>query len=118
TMLWYHDHALGITRLNVFMGLVGALFIRDQAEDMLNLPSGPYEIPLVIFDRSFDTNGLFNYPVSGNPQVPHVPEYFGNVLMVNGKVMPYLDVQPRKYRFRIVNACNGRFLHMSLSSGQ
>ena len=118
TMLWYHDHALGITRLNVFMGLVGALFIRDQAENMLNLPSGPYEIPLVIFDRSFDTDGLFNYPVSGNPQVPHVPEYFGNVLMVNGKVMPYLDVEPRKYRFRIVNACNGRFLNLTLSSGQ
>lgn len=118
TMLWYHDHALGITRLNVFAGLVGVFFIRDQTEAALNLPSGQFEIPLVIFDQSFDPNGQFNYPVSGNPSVPHVPEYFGNVMMVNGKVMPFLNVQPRKYRFRIVNACNGRFLHMSLSSGQ
>ncbi len=118
TMLWYHDHALGITRLNVFMGLVGAFFIRDQTEAALNLPSGKFEIPLVIFDRLFEPNGQFNYPVSGNPTVPHVPEYFGNVMMVNGKVMPFLNVQPRKYRFRIVNACNGRFLNMSLSSGQ
>ena len=47
-----------------------------------------------------------------------MPEYFGNVMMVNGKVMPFLEVQPRKYRFRIVNASNGRFLNMSLSSGQ
>jgi spore coat protein A len=118
TMLWYHDHALGITRLNVFAGLVGAFFIRDEFEASLNLPSGKFEIPLVIFDRSFEPNGQFNYPVSGNPTVPHVPEYFGNVIAVNGKVMPFLDVQPRKYRFRIVNASNGRFLNMSLSSGQ
>ena len=118
TMLWYHDHALGITRLNVFMGLLGTYFIRDQTEAALNLPSGKFEIPLVIFDRSFEPNGQFNYPVSGNPAVPHVPEYFGNVMLVNGKVMPFLNVQPRKYRFRIVNACNGRFLNMSLSSGQ
>jgi spore coat protein A len=118
TQLWYHDHALGITRLNVFAGLLGVFFIRDQMEASLNLPRGKFEIPLAIFDRSFEPNGQFNYPVSGNPTVPHVPEYFGNVMMVNGKVMPFLNVQPRKYRFRIVNACNGRFLQMSLSSGQ
>jgi spore coat protein A, manganese oxidase len=54
TMLWYHDHALGINRLNVFAGLFGAFFVRDEFEDSLNLPRGKYEIPLALYDRVFD----------------------------------------------------------------
>jgi len=54
TMLWYHDHTLGINRLNVFAGLFGAFFVRDEFEDSLNLPRVKYEIPLVLYDRVFD----------------------------------------------------------------
>src|SRR5450432_652653 len=63
--LWYHDHAMGINRLNIYAGLFGFFLIRDAVEDALNLPKGPYEIPLVIYDRSFRENGRLDYPVSG-----------------------------------------------------
>jgi spore coat protein A len=118
TTLWYHDHAIGITRLNVFAGLLGVYILRDDFEDGLNLPKGKYEIPLLLYDRSFDHNGQLFYPVSGNPKAPWIPEYFGEAILANGKLFPYLDVEPRKYRFRMLNASNGRFLHLSLSNDQ
>ncbi len=68
-MLWYHDHALGINRLNVFAGLLGAFFVRDEFEDSLELPRGKYEIPLLIYDRVFDLEGQLNYPVSRRSEV-------------------------------------------------
>jgi spore coat protein A, manganese oxidase len=117
-MLWYHDHTLGITRLNVYAGLFGAFVIRDQFEDGLNLPRGKYEIPLTIYDRSFDREGQLFYPVSPDPESPWVPEVFGDAILVNGKLFPYLEVEPRKYRFRVLNAANGRFFHLALSNGQ
>lgn len=117
-MLWYHDHALGINRLNVFAGLLGVFLLRDEVEDSLNLPSGKYEIPLIFYDRIFDLEAQLNYPVSGDPKSPWTPEVFGDALLVNGKLFPYLDVEPRKYRFRALNAANGRFFHLSLSNGQ
>ncbi len=117
-MLWYHDHALGINRLNVFAGLVGAFFVRDEFEDALELPRGKHEIPLVLFDRMFDLESQLNYPVSGDPKKPWTPEVFGDAILVNGKLFPYLEVEPRQYRFRILNAANGRFFHLSLSNGQ
>ncbi|AIG26653.1 multicopper oxidase family protein [Brevibacillus laterosporus] len=135
TTLWYHDHALGITRLNVYAGLAGFYLIRDQKEEKLNLPRGKYEIPLVIQDRSFYPDGQLFYPSQPgqepppapqpppptDPDLPNpsvVPEFFGNTILVNGKVWPYLEVQPRKYRFRILNGSNSRFYRMRLSSGQ
>ena len=119
TMLWYHDHALGINRLNVFAGLFGAFFVRDEFEDSLNLPRGKYEIPLVICDRILDLEGQLNYPVAADdPKKPWVPEVFGDAILVNGKLFPYLEVEPRKYRFRVLNAANGRSFHLTLSSGQ
>ena len=117
-MLWYHDHALGINRLNVFAGLFGVYFVRDEVEDALNLPKEKYEIPLVLYDRIFDTDGQLNYPVSGNPKSPWTPEVFGDGLVINGKIFPYLEVEPRKYRLRILNGANARFFHLSLSNGQ
>jgi len=114
-MLWYHDHALGINRLNVFAGMLGAFFVRDEFEDSLQLPRGKYEIPLVIYDRIFDLEGQINYPVSGDPQKPWLPEVFGDAILVNGKLFPYLEVEPRPYRFRVLNGSNGRFLHLALS---
>ncbi len=114
TMLWYHDHAMGITRLNNYAGLPGAYIIRDKHEKSLNLPSGKYEIPLIIQDRSFNHDGSLSYPnqpndasnVLPNPSV--IPAFFGDTILVNGKVWPYMEVEPRKYRFRILNASNTR----------
>jgi spore coat protein A, manganese oxidase len=116
--LWYHDHVMGTNRLNTFAGLLGLCIVRDGAEDKLNLPKGKYEIPLVICDRLFDHNGQLNYPVSGKPGAPWVPEVFGNAILVNGKLFPYLQVEPRRYRFRVLNGSNGRFYHLTLSNSQ
>jgi len=112
TTLWYHDHALGITRLNVYLGLAGVYLIRDAAETMLNLPSGAYEIPLVIQDRSFKSDASLHYPEEWEEEV------FGDAILVNGKVWPYLSVEPRKYRFRILNGSNSRTYTLALDSGQ
>ncbi|HTW66814.1 MAG TPA: multicopper oxidase [Bryobacteraceae bacterium] len=116
--LWYHDHAMGINRLNIYAGMFGLFLIRDDFEGTLNLPKGTFEIPLVICDRSLKQDGQLEYPVSGDPAKPWVPEVFGDVMLVNGKAFPFLNVEPRKYRFRVLNAANGRFFHLSLSSGQ
>jgi spore coat protein A, manganese oxidase len=117
-MLWYHDHALGITRLNVYAGLFGCFIVRDAFEDSLNLPKGKYEIPLTMYDRSFDADGQLFYPTSGDPQSPWVPEVFGDAVLVNGKLFPFLQVEPRKYRFRVLNASNARFFHLAFSNDQ
>jgi spore coat protein A, manganese oxidase len=116
-MLWYHDHALGINRLNVFAGLMGLFFVRDEFEDALNLPRGKYEIPLVIYDRIFDLDAQLFYPVSDDPKSPWTAEVFGDATLVNGKLFPYLEVEPRKYRLRVLNAANGRNFLLSLSNG-
>jgi spore coat protein A len=116
--LWYHDHAMGINRLNMVAGMAGLYIIRDSFEDGLNLPKGQYEVPLVLMDRMIGANGQIYYPVTQYPDAPWIPEYTGNCALVNGKVLPYLDVQPRKYRFRILNASNSRFYFLSLGNQQ
>jgi len=116
--LWYHDHTLGINRLNVYAGLLGTFLIRDSVEDSLDLPRGRYEIPLVLCDRMFDKEAQLYYPVSGNPRGPWMSEFAGNVTLVNGKIFPYLEVEPRKYRFRMLNGSNSRFFDLTLSNGQ
>ena len=116
-MLWYHDHAMGINRLNICAGMAGLYVIRDSVEDSLNLPKGEFEIPLVIMDRMFRTDGQIYYPVTQLPDAPWVPEYTGNATLINGKLLPYLDVQPRKYRFRLLNASNARFYFLSFENG-
>ncbi len=92
-LLWYHDHSMGINRLNVYAGLLGLHVIRDSAEDALQLPSGKYEVPLVLFDRDLRRDGQLSYPVSADPERPWVPEAFGEAHLVNGKLFPYLDVR-------------------------
>jgi spore coat protein A, manganese oxidase len=115
TTLWYHDHSIGATRLNIYAGLAGFYLIRDEEEDALNLPSGDYEIPLMIQDRSFNADGALLYPAARNGTHPvWIQEFFGNTICVNGKASPFLEVEPRKYRFRMVNASNSRFYHMTL----
>jgi spore coat protein A, manganese oxidase len=115
--IWYHDHALGFTRHNVYAGLAGFYIIRDPAHEPAGLPDGPYEIPLAIQDRMFTTDGQLWYPnVGDNPEHPvWTPEFFGDVMLVNGKIWPYLQVEPRKYRFRVLNGCNARFLSLALA---
>lgn len=118
TTLWYHDHAMGITRLNAYAGLFGFYMVRDDFEDGLRLPGGKFEIPLILCDRSFTPAGQLFYPVSEKPGAPWVPEVFGDAILANGKLFPFAEVEPRKYRLRLLNASNGRFCHVSLSSGQ
>lgn len=118
TTLWYHDHALGITRINVMSGLAGFYLLRDPDDTLASsLPSGQYEVPLVIQDRSFNADGSFFFDSVGvNPDIhPYwTPEFFGNVIMVNGGVWPNFNVEPRQYRFRVLNGSNARFYDLSL----
>jgi spore coat protein A len=114
TALWYHDHAMGITRLNTYAGLFGFYIVRDDFEDRLNLPRGAYEIPMIFCDRSFTPDGQLFYPDSGQPNAPWVPEFYGDAALVNGKLAPYLEVQPRRYRFRFLNASNARFYRFEI----
>ena len=121
--LWYHDHALGITRLNVYAGLAGFYLLRDDNEQHLiatnQIPGGDFEIEMVIQDRMFYPDGRLAYPdvpwltVPGfDPWVDgptHQPEFFGQVMLVNGKAWPFHNVEPRQYRFRLLNGSDSRF---------
>ena len=116
--LWYHDHAMGIARLNTMMGLAGFYILHDDEEFGLELPKGKYDIPLMLQDRLLDPFGRICYPISGNPDSPWVPEFFGSHVLVNGKVWPFLEVEPRPYRFRLLNASNARVYRLFLSPAQ
>jgi spore coat protein A len=118
TTLWYHDHTMGIERLNHYAGMFGLFLVRDEVEAALQLPSGKYEVPLTICDRLFDEDGQLSYPTSTIPGAPWVSEVYGDTMLVNGKLFPYLEVEPRSYRVRIVNTSNARFLYLSLSNDQ
>jgi spore coat protein A len=114
--LWYHDHAMGLNRLNIYAGLVGMLLVRDEAEDRLGLPSGKYEIPMTFYDRNFTRDGQLLYPVSPDAEKPWVSEFLADAILVNGKIRPYLEVEPRMYRFRLLNAANSRFFALSFAT--
>jgi spore coat protein A len=115
TALWYHDHAMGLNRLNMYAGLVGQFLIRDDAEDRLNLPAGKYEIPLTLYDRDFTRDGQLFYPVSPDPAKPWVSEFLADAILINGKIRPFLNVEPRLYRFRLLDAANSRFFSLSIA---
>ena len=130
--IWYHDHTLGITRLNVYAGPAGYWMIRGGADDLPAgvLPSGPYEVPVVIQDRSFNADGSLWYPDTRDffdnyvgPALPYLdhdvppywnPEFFANTMMINGVTWPKLDVQARRYRLRFLNGCGSRFLKVKI----
>lgn len=155
TTLWYHDHTLGMTRLNVYAGPAGFYILRGGPDDAVTgkLP-GPapraddpagqkyYEIPIAIQDRSFNEDGALFYPdkraffeglAPEDLQIPFKPdracdgrpsdvspiwnpEFFGNVMVVNGRTWPNLQVEPRRYRLRLLNGCNSRFVILRLSA--
>jgi FtsP/CotA-like multicopper oxidase with cupredoxin domain len=117
TTLFYHDHALGATRLNVFAGLAGFYLLKDPASERPDLPAGAYEVGLALQDRSFDTNGQWYFPSAGvNPDVHPfwMPEFFGDVVVVNGRSWPYLDVEPRRVRLHLLNGSNARFYTLAI----
>src|SRR4029434_104608 len=119
SLLWFHDHGHGATRLNVFAGLAAGYILRDQYDtgsepNLIGIPGGAYEIPLVIQYRQFNSDGTFLYPTSDFEGEPWIWEYFGNVMLVNGKVWPFLNVEPHMYRFRILNGCNARILNLDI----
>jgi FtsP/CotA-like multicopper oxidase with cupredoxin domain len=125
-LIWYHQHAHGITHLNVYAGLAGGYLMRDGIDtgrndndlglpanaDAAGNPIGIYEVPLVIQDRMFQANALGTGLDLFYPPAPWVPEFFGDTMCVNGAVEPFLTVEPRLYRFRIINGCNARFLNL------
>ncbi len=153
TTLWYHDHALGMTRLNVYAGPAGFWLIRGGSNDVDlgyiapgvgDDPLGEYtEIPIAIQDRSFNDDGSLFYPDNRAffeglsvlqlliPFIPAPacdglfsdvspiwqPEFFGNMMVVNGFTWPYLEVEQTRYRFRFLNGCNSRFLILKMSNG-
>jgi FtsP/CotA-like multicopper oxidase with cupredoxin domain len=114
--------------LNVYAGLAGFYLLLDPAGEPANLPGGtadnaadqygnPYQVGLAIQDRMFDTNGQLYFPADGiNPEHPYwLPEFFGDVILVNGKPWPYMQVEPRRYRFRLVNGSNARVYELRLT---
>ncbi len=109
--IWYHDHALGITRLNVYAGLAGAYVITDAYEESLGLPTGKHDLPLIIQDRNFNADGSLQYPSAWTDH------YVADNILVNGTVWPKFEVKQGKYRFRILNGCNSRTLRLALSNG-
>jgi len=139
--LWFHDHALGTTRNNVYAALAGFYFVRGPFTEPANLPKGAYEIELLVQDRQFDTNGQLFFPdgsPNGNPAGPialcggggandpclngappnpnlhfyWIPEFFGDVAIVNGDAWPVLNVEPRRYLFRILDGSNARMYRL------
>ncbi len=124
--IWFHDHVLGITRLNVYAGLAGAYVLVDPANPPPGDLSDPTKIvPVVIQDRMFDINGQLFFPAASaggvlwttNPEHPYwVPEFLGDVIVVNGKTWPYLDVQPALYRLLFINGSNARTYEMWASN--
>src|SRR5712692_8037551 len=115
TLLWYHDHAMGITRFNVYTGLAGLYIIRDAEEAALHLPAGPYEIPLLLQDRNLETapdgsiTGRLLHKVEDGTM-----EFFGPFTLVNGTVWPHLPVEARQYRLRVLNGSNARLYRLML----
>src|ERR1700756_342348 len=117
---WYHDHDIDVTGHNVFMGLQGMFLLWDDAERALNLPGdpitdpalpgqAPFDLPIVIQDRIFDTNNQIAFDPFNTDGM------LGNVFMVNGAIQPSVTVFNRRYRLRFANGSNARFYQLSLS---
>lgn len=110
--LWFHPHVIGTTAIQVYYGLAGLIIIEDENSRSLNLPDvyGVNDIPLIIQDRSFNQDGSFVYYDN------MMDGAFGDYIMVNGAITPYLDVKQTKMRFRILNGANARNFDLRLSN--
>lgn len=113
-LIWFHDHAFGIDRMNVMMGLFGGHAIVDLTDPVQSMmPTGDgFDLPVIIQDRQIDENYQIAYTGQiTNPDVHPIwfPEFFGNIIVVNGKIWPYKNVEPRKYRLRFLDGSNARF---------
>jgi spore coat protein A len=124
---WYHDHSHHRTTRNVWHGLAGMVILDDAVDRALPLPEGAFDVPLMLTERSFDssnqlTEGFVVYgdgalaPGAGPGYAPD-DDVFGTRFLVNGIERPYLDVQPRRYRFRLLNVSPFRPYNLSLSDG-
>lgn len=119
--LWYHDHRMDFTGPTVWRGLAGFHLVRDEEEDVLALPTGRYELPLFLADRSFHADGSFRYP-SVDPTLVNTPGVtspfaagvLGDVMLVNGVPWPQARVDRASYRLRLLNGCNARRLKLRL----
>ncbi len=111
--LWYHPHLMGSTADQVYYGLAGLLYIDDEISEQLNLPKdyGVNDIPLIVQDRSFNSEGSFSYRTTMMGVEP------GDTILINGTVSPYVTVNRDKIRFRILNASNSQNFEFSLSDG-
>ena len=112
--MWYHDHFLDFTGPNVYRGLFGLFLFQDELDTLdertgLRLPSGEYDVPLVLQDKRLDRNGQLYY----DGLLDH-NGFLGDLELVNGAVQPYLEVRRRKYRFRLLNGANARFYGVSM----
>ena len=137
--LWFHDHAMGATRTNVYSGMAAFYLLRDPEREPVRLPKGRYEIEMAIQDRQFDTNSQLFFPdgsgancgsglpgdpclngAPGNPTVHPfwIPEFIGDVAVVNGAPWPYLNVEPRRYRFRLLDGSNARFYNLDFGAAK
>lgn len=110
-MLWYHDHAIHTTARNVYMGLAGMYIVQDPAEANLQLPKGKYDVPLIIQDKLFASNGSLVFNDDNHQGL------MGDVILVNGAPYPKMEVSARKYRFRVVNGSASRAYRLALSNG-
>ncbi|MFD0683248.1 multicopper oxidase family protein [Actinomadura fibrosa] len=120
TTLWYHDHTHHVSRYSVYAGLAGLFVSRNAEERALDLPDGRYEVPLVLSDRNFglDGSGALTgrslHKVGAVSDLRLVRPHAGPYTLVNGVIWPYLNVEPRWYRFRIVNTSNARYYRLVL----
>lgn len=114
--LWYHDHRMGYTGSAVWRGLAGFHLVRDDEEDALPLPRGRRDIPLMITDRAFATDGSFRYPAAerGGVTGEYMNGVLGDVILVNGAPWPVLQTDPARYRLRLLNASNARRYRLQL----
>jgi spore coat protein A len=110
---WYHDHTMDLTGPHVYKGMAAFYVIHDPAEDALNLPSGAYDVPLLIQDKQFGSNNALSYDSSSIRK-----GFLGDTAVVNGVVTPYFNVNTHKYRFRILNGANARNFRIQLASGR
>ncbi|KAK1980545.1 bilirubin oxidase [Colletotrichum cereale] len=112
--LWYHDHAIDHTAENAYFGQAGAYILHDSAEDQLGLPSGygVYDIPLILSAKQYNQDGSLYSPAN------ELTSLYGDVIHVNGQPWPYLKVEPRKYRFRLLDASISRSFFLYLEDLQ